>query len=606
MSLDPNLLDWSPEGEPRSRLYGDVYFSAEDGLSESRAVFLEGCDLPHAWTDRRQFVVGELGFGTGLNILALLDLWRSERPAHCHLSIMSVEGHLMSRDEAQRALSRWPELADLADLLLSQWPSARTGRHRLDFPELDASLDLALMDVEPALAGWRGQADAWFLDGFSPAVNPAMWRDEVLSQVAARTAPGGRAATFTVAGQVRRGLQAGGFEVAKMPGFGRKRERLAAHMPGQGPVASPEPRIAVIGAGIAGASISRALTALGASHQIFDFGGPGSAASGNPAALVTPRLDAGLGPVARLTTQAFFRARSLYLRTPDAVLAQSVLQLAVGERDATRFGKVADSDFFGAGDLEIMNARQASAKLGEETSFTALHLASALVIRPESVLLAWLADCRKTRVGALKRGDGGWLVEDEAGVSLGEFDVVVMAGGQESLTLAPGLDLRPVRGQATWIDTDETVQAGAWGGYVVPTTNGVLFGATHDRGDGASDVRPQDQVRNLEALSLARPDLAARLAKGRLRNRAAVRATTADSLPLAGPSEQEGLFLLCGLGSHGFSFAPVMGEHVAALIMDVPSPLSMEAADLIHPDRFRRRAIRRGHNLDVSFIDAES
>ena len=130
MSLDPNLLDWSPEGEPRSRLYGDVYFSAEDGLSESRAVFLEGCDLPHAWTDRRQFVVGELGFGTGLNILALLDLWRSERPAHCHLSIMSVEGHLMSRDEATAAVERM--IAGEIDILIGTQMAAK-GHH---FPNL--------------------------------------------------------------------------------------------------------------------------------------------------------------------------------------------------------------------------------------------------------------------------------------------------------------------------------------------------------------------------------------------------------------------------------------------------------------------------------------
>ena len=31
-----------------------------------------------------------------------------------------------------------------------------------------------------ALEAWQGRADAWFLDGFSPALNPAMWRQEVL------------------------------------------------------------------------------------------------------------------------------------------------------------------------------------------------------------------------------------------------------------------------------------------------------------------------------------------------------------------------------------------------------------------------------------------
>ncbi len=597
MRGDPPILDWSSAGEPRSRLYGDVYFSAEDGLSEARAVFLEGCDLPGLWTGRTRFVVGELGFGTGLNILALLDLWRTTRPPGSHLSIFSVEAHLMSRDEARRALDRWPEIADLADQILRQWPKARSGRHRMDLPDLGAHLDLALMDVGTALEQWQGRADAWFLDGFSPALNPAMWSDEVLALVARKTAPGGRAATFTVAGQVRRGLQSAGFSVDKRPGFGRKRERLVASLPDPAIAAPPSPpRVAIIGAGIAGASVSRALSDLGILHQVFDGEGPGSGASGNPAALVTPRLDAGLGPVARLTTQAFFRARDLYLATPKAVLSQGVLQLAVGDRDAGRFDKIAASGFFGPGDLEILTPDEASARLGEDTALSGLDLASALVIQPGSVLSAWLEISTQVRIGAMIDTPGGWRLEDQIGTPLGTFDVVVLAAGQSCLDLVPALDLRPVRGQATWLDTDEPIQAAAWGGYLVPAPNGVLFGATHDRGDSATEIRPEDQSRNLDALAEARPALAARFRDGNLSNRAAVRATTADSLPLAGPSGHPHLFLLCGFGSHGFSFAPVMGEHVAALIGGTPSPLSAEAAELIHPDRFRRRMARRSHN----------
>lgn len=606
MSAESELLDWSPEGEPRSRLYDDVYFSAHDGLAEARTVFLQGCDLPSAWDSRAHFVVGELGFGTGLNVLALLDLWRQTRPPQGHLTIFSVEAHLMSVAQARRALSRWPEIAGLADWLLAHWPRVARGRHRLDLPELNVHLDLALMEVSPALEGWQGRADAWFLDGFSPAKNPAMWRDEVLALVAQRTAPGGQAATFTVAGQVRRGLQAAGFAVEKRPGFGRKRERLAAVFPG--PVASQRafPSIAVIGAGIAGAAVSRALTAAGAGHQVFDQIGPGAGASGNPAALVTPRLDAGLGPVARLTTQAFMRARDLYLTTPDAVLAQSVLQLAVSERDLARFEKIAASEFFGPGDLDVMGADGASHRLGEITGHAGMDLASALVVNPSAILAGWFGKVTRDKVYRLDQLGTGWRLSGANGQTLGDFDIVVLAGGQQSLGLAPHLDLRPVRGQATWVETDETVQAAAWGGYVIPTSTGLLFGATHDRGDGSDDVRPEDQARNLETLGQARPNLAGRVAKLTLENRTAVRATTADSLPMAGPSGRPGLYLMCGFGSHGFSFAPVMGEHVAALITGTPSPLSGESADLIDPDRFRRRALRRGHSLDASLGEMES
>ncbi|HEX6866352.1 MAG TPA: tRNA (5-methylaminomethyl-2-thiouridine)(34)-methyltransferase MnmD, partial [Caulobacteraceae bacterium] len=193
-------LIWDDQGLPRSALYGDVYFSADDGLAETRAVFLAGCGLPDAWAGRRHFTIGELGFGTGLNIAALLTLWRETRPDGARLHIFSVEAHPITRDEARRALARWPEIAEAANALTRRWPGRARGVHRLDLPEFAATLDVAVMEAGEALAGWDGAADAWFLDGFSPAANPQMWREELLAQVAARSAPGARAATFTVAG----------------------------------------------------------------------------------------------------------------------------------------------------------------------------------------------------------------------------------------------------------------------------------------------------------------------------------------------------------------------------------------------------------------------
>ncbi|MBS0332267.1 MAG: tRNA (5-methylaminomethyl-2-thiouridine)(34)-methyltransferase MnmD, partial [Proteobacteria bacterium] len=200
MSSPDSPLDWTADGQPRSRLYDDVYFSAEDGLAEARAVFLAGCGLPDAWAGRGRFTVAELGFGTGLNIAALIDLWRRHRPPGGRLHIFSVEAHPIAVDEAARALAHWPELADVAGALIARWPGRARGMHRLELPDLGVTVDVAVAEVAEALAGWSGMADAWFLDGFAPARNPAMWRDEVLGLVAARSAPGAAAATFTVAG----------------------------------------------------------------------------------------------------------------------------------------------------------------------------------------------------------------------------------------------------------------------------------------------------------------------------------------------------------------------------------------------------------------------
>lgn len=597
-SLSP--LVWADDGQPRSRLYGDIYFSTQDGLAESRAVFLAGCGLPQAWSGRDRFVVGELGFGSGLNILALLGLWRATAEPGAHLHIFSLEAHPLSPDEARRALAAWPELADLARLLTGRWPGRARGFHRVDLPEVSATLDLAVMEAHPALASWRGLADAWFLDGFSPALNPGMWDEALLALVAQRSAPGGRAATFTVAGAVRRGLQAAGFTVDKRPGHGRKRQRLEAVLPGE-PVPAPTPRVAIVGAGIAGASAARALRALGCEPLLIEADQPGAGASGNPAALVTPRLDAALGPLAGLFAQAYGRARSLYDGVPGAILARGVLQFADGDRDLARFAKIAASDIFEPGALILRDAAATTARMGQAAP-AALDLTGALTIEPAVVLAAWCGEVRQATVSAVTWQEGVWRLTGAQGEIIAEAEVVILATGHQVLWPEPYI--QPVRGQASWTRGGEQAQAAAWGGYVLPTRDGLLFGATHDRDDVATDLRAADHDRNRATLAAALPNLAQRIADTPLEGRASVRATTPDHLPLAGaaPGAEAGLFLLGGFGSRGFTLAPLLAEHVAALALAAPSPLPAALSELVDPARFIRRAARRGRQSVPGFL----
>ena len=589
-------LEWTEDGQPRSRLYDDVYFSAEDGLAEARAVFLAGCGLPDAWADRRRFVVGELGFGTGLNVLALIELWARTRPAGGQLHIFSVEAHPIRAEDARRALAQWPELAGLAERLTARWPGRASGVHRLEFPDLGVILDVAVAEVAEALAGWQGRADAWFLDGFAPARNPAMWRDEVLALVAARSAPGAVAATFTVAGQVRRGLTAAGFAVSKAPGFGRKRERLAARLPGCAAEPPRRPRVAVIGAGVAGASAARAIRALGGEVTVFEAEGAGAGASGNPTALVTPRLDAGLGPAAQLFAQGFRRALTLYAALPQAIIALGALQIAAQPRDAERFRKVAGSNLFEPDALAMLTPADAATRSSEDVAET-LEFTDALVIEPCRVLADWAPDIETATVARLEPDGVAWRLIDPNGGVVALADAVVVAAGLASLDLIPGLPLSAVRGQVSWTSgLAEPPPAASFGGYVIPTRDGALFGATHDRGDAARDVRDEDHRRNLASLAKSLPRLAARLARVPLHGRAAVRVATPDYLPVAGsaPGAAPGLYILSGFGSRGFTLAPLLGEHVAALILDAPSPLPRGLAEAVDPGRFARRAARRG------------
>lgn len=583
---------WDETGAPRSARHGDVYFSADGGLAESRAVFLAGCGLPGAWARRRRFTVGEIGFGTGLNIAALLALWRQEKPPGGRLSIFSIEADPLSAADARRALAQWPELAEITDTLAARWPGRARGLHRVDLPEFSATLDLYVGEAAEALAEWRGRADAWFLDGFSPALNPEAWRDEVLGLVGARSASGARAATFTVAGAVRRGLESAGFTVEKAPGFGRKRQRLEARFPGVAAEAAT-PDVAIIGAGIAGACVARALAALGLNATVHDAFGRGAGASGNPAALVNLRLDAGLGPEAALFARGLARARALYLDIPGAVLGAGALQLQAAERDLGRFRTIAGSDLFEPAALEVLNPEAAEALIGEPAP-PALAIREALTIRPDIVLGAWAQEVRIDAVAEITGEADDFRLLNAAGAEIGKAGAVVLACAHGAVALAPSLDLQPIRGQITWAEGVTLSHAAGWGGYAIATPQGVLFGSTYDRDRTDAAPLAEDDARNLENLALGLPRLARQLTGAKLHGRAAIRAAAADRLPLAGAvPDQAGLFVLSGLGSRGFSLAPLLGEHVAALIAGAPSPLAASQAALVDPARFQERAARR-------------
>ena len=211
---------WRDGDIPVSTQFDDPYFSLENGLAETRHVFLAGNDLPARFCDG--FHIAELGFGTGLNLLASLAAWRAAKPTG-RLHFTTFEAYPMSPEQMRRAQSAFPELSDIASKLAPHW---QEGAQVITLPDL--TFTLIAGDARQTIDAWSGQADAWFLDGFSPAKNPELWEDDLLAEVARHTKAGGTAATYTAAGFVRRGLAEAGFIVTRQPGFGRKRHMTTA------------------------------------------------------------------------------------------------------------------------------------------------------------------------------------------------------------------------------------------------------------------------------------------------------------------------------------------------------------------------------------------
>ncbi len=606
MRLPPRPdLSWKEDGTPVDDRVGDVYYSIEDGLAESRAVFLKGCGLPDAWKDTSSFTIAELGFGTGLNFLATWQMWREHRASDGWLNFVSFEGFPLDKEDVARALMPWPELAELAEKLCDRWPVRAKGVQQIVWPEERLTLTLHTGLLEATLPQSQLMADAWYLDGFSPAKNEAMWATSIWPALAVRTKLGARVATFTVAGAVRRGLIDAGFEVEKKPGHGRKRERLEARAPLTAAAPSriaTSPSIAIIGAGIAGACLARRLRDRGARVTVFDAAeGPAQGTSGNPLALVMPRLDAADTVQARLLIDAYLSAQAFYRDRPGVSLAETH-HFPRDETEARRFEKLLADPPLGLEQLEAIR------------NGGLLHKRS-MILEPATLLPA-LLDGIEVKWGSVANIDPSTL-----SVNGSNYDAIILAGGWRMEELTGPLDLTGRLGQVEYYrsDVDAPPSALASGHYALAAGKHRLWGATFaDHAGGAPQETSNAAAENRQALDKLSPFWRAEAVKANTRSRAGVRATTADRLPLIGALPDtdtlirdrqilerqgwntafgdyaiEGIYLAGGYGSRGFTWAPWAAGILTAEIFQDPVPAQRDALRATVPNRQILRKLKR-------------
>lgn len=676
-SVQTAILDWQCiDGidVPISKQFGDVYFSKDNGLRESRHVFLAGNDLSTRLAqlgEYEYFSVAESGFGTGLNILALWQLWQQQRPDnHSHLHAISVEKYPLASDDLIRALAAWPELQPLAAQLIAQYPLPVTGCHRLNFPAERFSLDLWLGDAQqifPSMVKTRA-VDAWFLDGFAPACNPDIWETQVLDHIVRMSAAGSTFASFSVAGVVKRGLRKHGIQISRPRGFAHKREMLkgiwpvadaattptantpsnintptytTATTPRSNTAPSTPRRIAVIGAGIAGLNSAWALAQRGHQVDLFDRTAPIAGASGNPLALLNPKLSLGTHSTDHLMTLCWQYALNHYAGF-NGFRALSVHQLAMKTED--QLTAAALVEHYPAGvltqqapqDLAFATDCDSSVKL--DTSFESLQLAQAGVVSPHALsqqILAHpnihfqvaeivaidpvataIADIEQSTTPTPKHPPRYQLrfaeqqtastttpqqpsdaTQQTSALAATVYDHVLVCCARQSQNLIKAHpQLRPIRGQVSWFkNTDQPLSmqhAYSYSGYCMqldPTH--LICGASFcpDRED--DQVLLEDHVHNYELIHNAFPSYAASLPPlQHWQGRASVRAQTVDYFPLLGKVDLDSeIYSFSGLGSKGFLFAPLCSEALAALILGEHCPLSQQAMDKISPQRFVKK-----------------
>lgn len=578
---------------PVAPAFSDAYFSRAGGAAESRAVFVDGNRLSERFAQLRPgelFTIGETGFGTGLNMLQAAALFGERAPRGARLALVSAEKHPLPGDALARSLSAWPELAAPARALQAAYPPPVAGFHRIALGE---AVELVLM-LGDAAEMWRRQpapVDAWFLDGFAPDRNPAMWRPALLELLAARSRPGATLATFTVAGAVRRRLEAAGFSVHRLPGHGRKRHRLVGCRPGDWtPARYRTGEALIVGAGLAGATTARALAERGWRVRVADPAGIAAGASGNRAGVVYTTPSGRATPQNRFYQASYLRALQWLERQraeADGIAAlHGVEQLIVDERQRRKLEDAQSGGHWPAALLQRLDDNRVLLRHGG-------------TVRPRDWCRKLLdhpaIEFRAERIETIPPAAGA----APAGV---EADAIIVSVGSAAHTLEPlaQLPLKTIRGQVT--ECGATGPSRRWRrpvchtGYLTPAVDGVhLIGATFDPGDRDPEPRDTDDAANVDQLRRHLPAEWRALGGDALRivgRRVGFRCQAIDFLPLAGAAGT-GLLVNLAHGSRGITGTPLTAELIADRLAGLPPAVDSAIVDALDPERFARRANRR-------------
>ena len=590
-------IDWQ-DGQPVSRLFGDVYFSKDNGLEETRYVFIKHNQLPERFADvgpGECFTVAETGFGTGLNFLACWQAWRASAPQPgAVLHFVTTEKYPLSRQDLSRALALWPELRPLAEPLLAQYPPAVAGCHRLVFDDGAVRLTLWLGEALSAFQSLTFKADAWFLDGFAPALNPDLWLDTMAEQLGQHSNPGATLATFTAVGEVRRRLQAHGFSMRKVPGYGRKRDMLCGEFTAP-PSASPTQAlrtVLIVGAGVAGITLARNLAERGLRVQLIDsYPPPGPQPDINPqgALYVKPGVD--YTHQTELAVTALTYSQRFYRRVgTSAFHGTGLLQLAYDEAEEARQSKLLDRSSYPEDVFQPVSARQASELTGVPLQrgglwFPASGWIATGTLRHELPQHPLITCHYQQDITAIEKRDGQWHASSSTHTFSG--DLLALCGGFRTPALLPeGVEhrLKAIRGQVSLIPEEALGRPTAvicGQKYLSPALNGqCLVGSTFDLHSQAQEPDHASHRDNLNGLTETVPEIwhDGVVSADSLKGLVGFRCTTHDYQPVAGPlnSEDDGCYVLTGLGSKGLSFAPLLSEWLADRICGQPQCLPAE------------------------------
>lgn len=617
-------VEWKA-GHPYSSRFQDIYYPPQDGIGAARHVFIDAQDLPARLLVSDCFTVGELGFGTGLNFLTLLSLWKS-LPRKPQLTFVSCEKYPLTPDELEKALSRFPSLKEEARQLVNSYPFCTPGFHSVRFEDDRVHLLLLIGDATTELKEFSGKVDAWFLDGFNPRHNPELWSEELFSVLADHSHKSTTLATWSVAGTVRRTLSETGFSIQKIKGFGQKKESLVGYYD-QG--ASKENIFAlqnqsavVVGAGIAGCSLAHVLARRGCKVTVIDAEDRIAAgASGNRLGLVVPYFTEKPTSLSEMYISGYSRMlqkisalslhHDLQWKNPGA------LHLPVTKRLERLLQSIERENQFDSRLVSACPPEVASKVAGVPVEHNCFRYPLAGFLNPPAYCQALLADDKISVITGRKvkelitASDNSIKVIDTAGDLIIEASLFFLctAWQASSFSVTEQISTNKVRGQL--LSSVSATEASknlrtllCYDGYCTPEVSGThCVGVSYARTD-ESAVSTAETRQILERLNHNFPALDISEVNDA---RVSFRATTFDRFPIAGSlpdvaavkqqlrtagagdkiyrTSVNGAYVLTGLGSRGLISSMLLSELIVDKLQGQALPLAKRVEKAVHPVR---------------------
>lgn len=637
------------DGQPYSPDYDDVYFSADNGIEETEHVFIQHNQLKQRFNELDslggRFVIAETGFGSGLNFLITARHWLAQSSPEDCLYFYSVESTPFSPEDLCQAHKAWPELKTVAEELQQQYQLASYGFHRFDLFQGRIKLVLMVGDVELMLPQMQASVDAWFLDGFAPSLNQQMWSEAVFSQIKRLSHKASTFSTYTAVGDVRRGLMSVGFEVKKVSGWGNKRHMLSgvfsenisfkAHSNQPWYEVKYRPlkhkTACVIGAGIAGLTVAWSLVKRGYQVEVIEAGDrPGAQASGNPRAMIMPRLNLQDSADAEFYTSAYFyalRCLNQLDNNQECWQQSGGLQLSSSERIKKQIEEYPQDKALAV----AMSAAQASQLCGLSINEPVHFYPLAACLYPEKLLnklIEDMGDALKIRynckVEKLNYTDQQWHIENRQGELISRVDCLIMSSAWQTRDFKQfsHLDIQPARGQLSLLKSNKQSQPLSmplsFKGYILPENDNVhVLGASFKAENSTNELIDNEHQSNLLDLQAWFKNLFN--AEDIVGGRASVRAVAGDRTPIVGPAPSEqaylsayadlnkgkpankypiadnlpNLYVSTAHGARGFTSAFLSAELLCAYICNEPLPVSNRVRYAVHPARFLIRTLKK-------------